>query len=57
MKIPKKSKNFSEMKKNVLHLSIFAKHPEIGNVNKNPEKNNIAFYLPQYCFFIPEAEW
>jgi len=26
------------MKKNVLHLSIFAKHPEIENANKNPEK-------------------
>jgi len=45
------------MKKNVLHRSIFAKHPEIENANKNPEKYNIAFYLPQHRLSIPEAAW
>jgi len=35
------------MKKKCTASSIFANHPEIENANKNPEKYNIAFYLPQ----------
>jgi len=55
LKIPKKSKNYSEKKKNELHLSISAKHPGIENAHKNPEKNNICFLSATILLFYTRS--